>query len=112
MDEWGLKRLEWPAESPDLNPIELVWGNMKNFIRGQKVRTLAELEVCIRAYWKALTPEKCRKYVESVQWRMKKIIEAGGGNIIECKPRRGLIEAENSQEDSDSNDSEEDHNFW
>ncbi|KIH68796.1 hypothetical protein ANCDUO_00868 [Ancylostoma duodenale] len=29
----GIESLEWPAESLDLNPIELVWGNMKNLIR-------------------------------------------------------------------------------
>ncbi|KIH50285.1 hypothetical protein ANCDUO_19637 [Ancylostoma duodenale] len=33
LDEWGVKTLEWPPESPDLNPVELIWGNMKTSIR-------------------------------------------------------------------------------
>ncbi|EYC37827.1 hypothetical protein Y032_0763g2143 [Ancylostoma ceylanicum] len=33
LQDWNVEVLKWPAESPDLNPIELVWGNMKTFIR-------------------------------------------------------------------------------
>ena len=33
LEQWGVKTIIWPAESPDLNPIELVWGSMKADIR-------------------------------------------------------------------------------
>ncbi|KAK5986330.1 Transposable element Tcb2 transposase [Trichostrongylus colubriformis] len=29
----NVRLLDWPPESPDLNPIELVWGSMKAFVR-------------------------------------------------------------------------------
>lgn len=33
LDEMGVIREAWPAESPDLNPIELVWAFMKDYLR-------------------------------------------------------------------------------
>ncbi|EPB73163.1 hypothetical protein ANCCEY_07756 [Ancylostoma ceylanicum] len=33
LESWGVNVLEWPPESPDLNHIELIWGNMKGFDR-------------------------------------------------------------------------------
>ena len=33
LEAWGVRTVEWPPESPDLNPIELIWGSMKSFIR-------------------------------------------------------------------------------
>ena len=33
LDKWKITRVEWPAESPDLNPIEFVWHQLKHFLR-------------------------------------------------------------------------------
>ncbi|VDO61259.1 unnamed protein product [Haemonchus placei] len=80
---WGIDRLQWPAESPDLNPIELVWGNMKSCIRKQGVRNLDDLKVAIAQYWKTLTPEVCARYISGIKKRMERVVEQGGRNIIE-----------------------------
>ncbi|KAK6049873.1 hypothetical protein COOONC_12622 [Cooperia oncophora] len=37
LDMWKVSLLDWPPESLDLNPTELVWGNMKEFIRLQQL---------------------------------------------------------------------------
>ncbi|EPB65762.1 hypothetical protein ANCCEY_15169 [Ancylostoma ceylanicum] len=83
LQDWNVEVLKWPAESPDLNPIELVWGNMKTFIRRRKVRTLPELKSTILEYWENLTPEICEKYINGVKKRLRRVVKRGGGNIIE-----------------------------
>ncbi|CAJ0595382.1 unnamed protein product [Cylicocyclus nassatus] len=86
--QWGVKTVDWPAESPDLNPIELVWGSMKGYISRQNIRKLDELESAIRTYWSTLTPEVCQRYIKGIQWRMPAVVSAQGGNIIERNPNR------------------------
>ena len=69
-----------PAESPDVNPIELVWGSMKQAIRNDyKPRTLDELESAIKHYWATkLTPEVCQRYVRHIHKVLPRIVEVNG----------------------------------
>ncbi|KAK5975268.1 Transposable element Tcb2 transposase [Trichostrongylus colubriformis] len=80
---WGVDTLAWPAESPDLNPIELIWGNMKKMIRKQGIGNLDALKVAIAQYWDTLTPEICSRYVAGIRKRMERVVEQEGRNITE-----------------------------
>lgn len=56
---------EWPSESPDLNPIEMVWNQMKRFIGQRGPQTKEELIQSIQTFWaEKMTPDVCRKYIE------------------------------------------------
>ena len=51
----------------DLNPIELVWDELKNFIRESKPQTKEQFLALIEYFWQhILTVEKCQKYVNHV----------------------------------------------
>ena len=68
-----------PAESPDLNPIELVWGSMKTFLCDKhKPRTLLELKEGIALYWRKMTPEMCTKYIDHLQKVMPIVVQEEG----------------------------------
>ena len=37
----GIKVMEWPPFSPDLNPIETLWNDMKEYIQENYLRSIA-----------------------------------------------------------------------
>ncbi|KIH64934.1 hypothetical protein ANCDUO_04745 [Ancylostoma duodenale] len=80
---WGVNVLEWPPESPDLNPLELIWGNMKYFVRRKNVHNLNALREAVLEYWRSLTPEICSRYVNNIHRKMPRVVEKAGGNIYE-----------------------------
>jgi len=73
------KKINWwrtPAESPDLNPIELVCGSMKRYLCSHyKPKDLEDLKNGIRCFWRKLTPQVCKSYIAHIQKVMVKVIE-------------------------------------
>ena len=65
MTKEGINWWKTPPESPDLNPIELLWHKLKHFLRTTiKPTTKDELMAGIARFWRdRLTPEKCRTYI-------------------------------------------------
>ncbi len=77
------KGINWwhtPPESPDLNPIENIWGSMKRFLRDiHKPTNKESLIDGIRIFWKSLTPAVCTKYIHHIKKVIPKVIEENGG---------------------------------
>ena len=81
-DYFERKGIQWwrtPPSSPELNPIENVWGSMKEYLRPYvKPRTTVELKQGIKEFWKTLTPQVCSKYVNHLRKVVPKVIEVNG----------------------------------
>ena len=78
----GMEELTWPAQSPDLNPIETLWHIMKQRIskRRHRINTIQEMETVIKEEWEKLSPEDWRKCIASMPQRMAAVIKAKGGS--------------------------------
>jgi len=77
------QNIDWwktPAESPDINPIELIWAEMKQFLRMTvKPECQADLVQGCRKFWREnLDKEKCSKYIDHLYKVIPKVIELKG----------------------------------
>ena len=68
-----------PAESPDINPIENLWHELKEYIRREvKPTNKEELVNGIEDFWKTVDVAKCTKYIKHLRKVIPKIIELNG----------------------------------
>ena len=75
-----VKVLDWPGNSPDLNPIKNLWMVVKNKVAEKQASSAKELKKAIKEVWvKKITPEYCRKLVESMPKRLNDVIKCKGG---------------------------------
>lgn len=83
LDELGIETIEWPPFSPDLNPIENLWGFLKRSVHNyeEPAEDLDELWRRFSTIWNSLTPDFLQAYVESMSKRLQLVIEANGDSI-------------------------------
>lgn len=83
MESKGLHIMDWPPQSPDLNPIENIWGIMKQNIskRRHKVTTLPQMEQAVKEEWDNITQEEIQKVIDSMGERVDKLISVKGASL-------------------------------
>ena len=59
-----VKVLVWPSQSPDLNPIENLWAELKKHVRARRPTNLTQLHQLCQEEWAKLHPTYCGKLVE------------------------------------------------
>ena len=86
VEEWFRKRkiakLDWPAQSPDLNPIENLWGELKKRIaqKGKDITSKKVLWRVLEDEWEATPLDLCQKLIDSMPARLDAVIRAKGGH--------------------------------
>ena len=74
--------LDWPAQSPDLNPIEHLW----NYVKRQLLKYptppagVHGLWEWLVYEWESIPAEVCQNLIESMPRRLEAVIKAKGGH--------------------------------
>ena len=82
LNSHGIKLLDWPAQSPDISPIEHLWQILKKKLNSypRPSRGIWELWERIEVEWGKIEVEECQRLIESMPRRIEAVIKAKGGH--------------------------------
>ncbi len=72
--------LACPSMSPDLNPIEHLWGILKRKVEERKVSNIHQLRDVVMEEWKRTPVATCEALVNSMPKSVKAVLENNGGH--------------------------------
>ena len=81
-EEFYVRQLPWPGNSPDLNCIEPLWQLLKLRISKQvpHIRTMEEMEAAWYDEWEKLTIEEINAIIDRQVTRVRQVVDHKGGN--------------------------------
>ena len=81
LEEQEFSTMVWPAQSPDLNPIEHLWGYLKRRLAEHEnpPSGIHELWERIQVDWEEISVAECQKLIESMPRRIEAVLKAKGG---------------------------------
>ena len=77
--------MDWPPQSPDLNPIELLWEELDRKVRETQPSSLENLWNILQEQWNAIQPETLRKLINRMPKICAAVIKNKGGYFDESK---------------------------
>ncbi len=77
-NDHGVTVLDWPANSPDLNLIENLWGFVKRKMRDTRPNNADELKATVKETWASIPPQQCHKLITSMPRQIEAVIKAKG----------------------------------
>ena len=84
MQEWlrdnSVNVLEWPSQSPDLNPMNHLWRDLKIALHRWSPSNLTEFKRICREEWPKIPKSMCAKLVASYPRRLEAVIAAKGAS--------------------------------
>lgn len=81
--EHNVTVLEWPARSPDLNPIENVWGQLAGLVyaHNKQYESIRDLRAAIATAWRQIKLPYLKSLYSSMNKRVADVIERKGRAI-------------------------------
>jgi hypothetical protein len=81
-EDHEVQLLDWPAQSPDLNPIEHLWHILKMCLQQYEnpPKGIQELWERVQEEWEKIPKEECVNLINSMPRRIKAVLKAKGGH--------------------------------
>ncbi len=77
-NDHGVTVHDWPANSPDLNPIENLCGIVKRKMRDTRPNNADDLKATVKETWASIPPQQCHKLITSMPRQIEAVIKAKG----------------------------------
>ncbi|MDF4419859.1 transposase, partial [Vibrio parahaemolyticus] len=84
-EEGTLRMMTWPAQSPDLNPIELVWDELDRKVKNKQPTSAANLYEMLTEAWEEISSDYLMKLIARMPRVCEAVIKAKGGYFDESK---------------------------
>jgi hypothetical protein len=78
LEDMNIPTLWWPAQSPDLNPIENLWSILDQRLKHRDVNTAEQLFNVLQTAWEGLPVQLLEDLVDSMPRRCAAVIESKG----------------------------------
>uniref|UniRef100_A0A672HJ18 Tc1-like transposase DDE domain-containing protein n=1 Tax=Salarias fasciatus TaxID=181472 RepID=A0A672HJ18_SALFA len=80
LGERRIQSMPWPANSPDLNPIENLWWKLKKMVRSKAPTCKDDLATAIKDSWPQIDEEYCLSLIKSSEpQRLQVVRKVKGG---------------------------------
>ena len=81
LNEKQVRVMGWPARSPDLNPIENLWGilAMEVYENGRQFNSVSQLRDCVMQCWEDIGRGTLNKLINSMHKRCEETLRKRGG---------------------------------
>ena len=78
-EENNIEVMPWPAQSPDLAPIENLWGYLQRRLDQREIHSMNELWEAAQEEWQSIPQDVIDHVIESMPRRMQLCIKVRGG---------------------------------
>ncbi len=70
--------MDWPGNSPDLNPMENLWNIMKDGLKSKDIGSAPKLQAELKKLWVSLDQAMLRNLSDSMPHRLQMVLNAKG----------------------------------
>ena len=81
LDQHVPETIDWPPNSPDLNPIENLWSITKKHVERRRPKNLEELDQFLHEEWNKIDRETLSHLIGSMNARCLAVIKSNGERI-------------------------------
>jgi hypothetical protein len=77
----NIKTLEWPPNSPDISPIENIWGIVDGRVQARGCSSFEEFKKAVLEELMAIPKSTLVKLSKSMKDRLERVVKKGGDRI-------------------------------